>query len=71
MEVLCVIYAPLVLLPYLQRSKKYFLFRTITILPVGAIPPPPPPNVMAHFPKDESDALSAMLMAWYMSGYHT
>ncbi|BES95054.1 Survival motor neuron [Nesidiocoris tenuis] len=38
---------------------------------LGAIPPPPPPNVMAHFPKDESDALSAMLMAWYMSGYHT
>ncbi|KAF6211237.1 hypothetical protein GE061_014353 [Apolygus lucorum] len=37
----------------------------------GIIPPPPPPNVMANFPKDESDALSAMLMAWYMSGYHT
>ncbi|KAK9506131.1 hypothetical protein O3M35_008122 [Rhynocoris fuscipes] len=37
----------------------------------GMIPPPPPPHVMAHFPKDESDALSAMLMAWYMSGYHT
>ncbi|XP_073978497.1 survival motor neuron isoform X2 [Rhodnius prolixus] len=37
----------------------------------GMIPPPPPPHVMAHFPKDESDALSAMLMSWYMSGYHT
>lgn len=37
----------------------------------GMIPPPPPPFVMANLPKDETDALSAMLMSWYMSGYHT
>ncbi|XP_014289493.1 survival motor neuron protein isoform X2 [Halyomorpha halys] len=38
---------------------------------VGMIPPPPPPFVLANLPKDETDALSAMLMAWYMSGFHT
>jgi len=37
----------------------------------GCLPPPPPPGVISNFPKDESDALSAMLMAWYMSGFHT
>ena len=38
---------------------------------MGMIPPPPPPSVFANLPKDETDALSAMLIGWYMSGFHT
>ncbi|KIH52055.1 survival motor neuron protein [Ancylostoma duodenale] len=33
---------------------------------------PPPPMVMPRLAiPDEAEALSSMLMAWYMSGYHT
>ena len=34
-------------------------------------PPPPPPQMMEDACDDESEALSGMLIAWYMSGYHT
>ncbi|XP_041368999.1 survival motor neuron protein-like [Gigantopelta aegis] len=34
-------------------------------------PPPPPPQMMEDVCDDESEALSGMLIAWYMSGYHT
>lgn len=34
------------------------------------IPPPPPHPPFDNMEEDE-DALSSMLMAWYMSGYHT
>ncbi|KAK6050895.1 hypothetical protein COOONC_11603 [Cooperia oncophora] len=33
---------------------------------------PPPPSVLAGLSvPDEAEALSSMLMSWYMSGYHT
>lgn len=36
------------------------------------IPPPPPmPPMLAGTTGDDSEHLSAMLMAWYMSGYYT
>lgn len=35
------------------------------------VPPPLPPHVMSSLPSDDSEALSAMLMSWYMSGFHT
>ncbi|NXL37732.1 SMN protein, partial [Glaucidium brasilianum] len=31
---------------------------------------PPPPPMMADYPEDD-EALGSMLIAWYMSGYHT
>lgn len=36
--------------------------------------PPPWPPALLHAMREEEeeeDALAAMLMAWYMSGYHT
>lgn len=35
------------------------------------VPPPLPPHVLTSLPGDDSEALSAMLMSWYMSGFHT
>ncbi|CAD6234301.1 GSCOCG00007737001-RA-CDS [Cotesia congregata] len=37
------------------------------------IPPPPPipSQLMDRLPKNETDALSSMLMSWYISGFHT
>ncbi|XP_049790823.1 survival motor neuron protein isoform X1 [Schistocerca nitens] len=35
------------------------------------IPPPPPPHITSRFPEEDSEALSAMLLSWYMSGFHT
>lgn len=35
------------------------------------IPPPPPPYLTSQFPEEDSEALSAMLLSWYMSGFHT
>ncbi|NXI55233.1 SMN protein, partial [Chloroceryle aenea] len=32
--------------------------------------PPPPPSIRADSPED-NEALGSMLIAWYMSGYHT
>lgn len=44
-------------------------------LPFGAgrsmIPPPPPMPPMLNTSGEDSEHLSAMLMAWYMSGYYT
>lgn len=33
--------------------------------------PPIPPQFMARLPTNDADALSSMLMSWYMSGFHT
>ncbi|CAI5439139.1 unnamed protein product [Caenorhabditis angaria] len=38
-------------------------------LPILA--PPPPPGLLNMVAPDETEALSSMLMSWYMSGYHT
>ncbi|KAK3910572.1 Survival motor neuron protein [Frankliniella fusca] len=35
------------------------------------VPPPLPPHILSGLPGDDSEALSAMLMSWYMSGFHT
>lgn len=35
------------------------------------VPPPLPPHILSGLPEDDSEALSAMLMSWYMSGFHT
>lgn len=34
-------------------------------------PPPPPPDSIKHLPKTEREALTSMLMSYYMSGFHT
>ncbi|XP_012224102.1 survival motor neuron protein [Linepithema humile] len=41
--------------------------------PNCAMPPPPPlpPQLMAKLPETDTDALSSMLMSWYISGFHT
>ncbi|KAI4504236.1 hypothetical protein M0802_000707 [Mischocyttarus mexicanus] len=33
--------------------------------------PPLPPQLMAKLPENDTDALSSMLMSWYISGFHT
>ncbi|XP_057338976.1 survival motor neuron protein [Microplitis mediator] len=42
-------------------------------LSFDGIPPPPPipPQLMDRLPKNDTDALSSMLMSWYISGFHT
>lgn len=39
----------------------------------GCAPPAPPlpPQLMARLPTNDADALSSMLMSWYISGFHT
>ena len=40
--------------------------------PYSTLPPPPPPPPMPDdVIVDENEALCSMLLAWYMSGYHT
>ncbi|KAF4532994.1 hypothetical protein B566_EDAN000683 [Ephemera danica] len=34
-------------------------------------PPPPPTQFTGGLPTDESEALSSMLMSWYLNGFHT
>lgn len=33
--------------------------------------PPLPPQLMAKLPENDADALSSMLMSWYITGFHT
>ncbi|XP_066993015.1 survival motor neuron protein isoform X2 [Anabrus simplex] len=40
-------------------------------LPPMVVPPPPPPQLTSCFPDEDTEALSAMLLSWYMSGFHT
>ncbi|XP_069694895.1 survival motor neuron protein 1 [Periplaneta americana] len=40
-------------------------------VPPMVVPPPPPPHLTTNFPEEDAEALSAMLMSWYMSGFHT
>jgi len=46
---------------------EYFIPRTDTIPPA----PPLPPQFLAKLPETDADALSSMLMSWYISGFHT
>lgn len=48
----------------------FFLFSVCQQFPFAPMPPPPAPvnsNDVSH----DNDALASMLMAWYLSGYHT
>lgn len=46
--------------------------RLDTSIPANmAMPPLPPPAFLAGQPLDSTESLSAVLMAWYMAGYHT
>ncbi|XP_011869375.1 PREDICTED: survival motor neuron protein isoform X2 [Vollenhovia emeryi] len=39
---------------------------------IDTMPPAPPlPPLMAKLPETDADALSSMLMSWYISGFHT
>ncbi|XP_011645872.1 survival motor neuron protein isoform X1 [Pogonomyrmex barbatus] len=40
---------------------------------IDGIPPAPPlpPQFLAKLPESDADALSSMLMSWYISGFHT
>lgn len=39
---------------------------------LDTMPPAPPlPPLMAKLPENDGDALSSMLMSWYLSGFHT
>lgn len=49
----------------------YFLLILLCSLSLQMVPPPLPPHILASLPGDDSEALSAMLMSWYMSGFHT
>uniref|UniRef100_A0A8R1HNB8 Tudor domain-containing protein n=1 Tax=Caenorhabditis japonica TaxID=281687 RepID=A0A8R1HNB8_CAEJA len=40
-------------------------------IPLPSFAPPVPPNIIGMVPASEREALSSMLMSWYMSGYHT
>lgn len=42
-----------------------------SIVQIPSIAPPPPMVMPRLAVPDEAEALSSMLMAWYMSGYHT
>ncbi|XP_012256286.2 survival motor neuron protein [Athalia rosae] len=46
---------------------------TLLGLSAGMIPPAPPlpPQLMTRLPESDDDALSSMLMSWYISGFHT
>jgi len=60
--------APLVSNEYVMVNVFIFLF--CQQFPFAPMPPPPAPvnsNDVSH----DSDALASMLMAWYLSGYHT
>ncbi|XP_017888982.2 survival motor neuron protein [Ceratina calcarata] len=43
-------------------------FNSADIMPPA---PPLPPQLMAKLPDNDADALSSMLMSWYISGFHT
>ncbi|XP_076249397.1 survival motor neuron isoform X2 [Calliopsis andreniformis] len=53
--------------------KHYFMPGTSFSSMVDMIPPAPPlpPQLMAKLPDNDADALSSMLMSWYISGFHT
>lgn len=55
-----------------QTHKHKFMpgpsFNAADIMPPA---PPLPPQLMAKLPDNDADALSSMLMSWYISGFHT
>ncbi|XP_011310378.1 survival motor neuron protein [Fopius arisanus] len=55
------------------KQSKNFMPRSSSFSFGGITPPAPPlpPHMMARLPTNEADALSSMLMSWYISGFHT
>ncbi|EZA60117.1 hypothetical protein DMN91_010019 [Ooceraea biroi] len=53
--------------------KKNFTRRPGHFDPANIMPPAPPlpPQLMAKLPESDTEALSSMLMSWYISGFHT
>ncbi|CAI2313510.1 unnamed protein product [Caenorhabditis sp. 36 PRJEB53466] len=47
------------------------VFDQMPSVPIPSFAPPVPPNIVGMVPAGEREALSSMLMSWYMSGYHT
>ncbi|XP_046742969.1 survival motor neuron protein [Diprion similis] len=56
-----------------KLPKKNFTTGTSLGWPSGIVPPAPPlpPQLMTRLPESDGDALSSMLMSWYISGFHT
>ena len=64
---------PLLYLPFRHQGEEaqclhYFSFQQQ--FPSAPMPPPPAP-VNSSDVSHDNDALASMLMAWYLSGYHT
>lgn len=59
--------------PNSTKNKSPNFSRALTMPPdFFTMPPPPlPPQLMAKLPENNTDALSSMLMSWYLSGFHT
>ncbi|GLG96668.1 Survival motor neuron protein 1 [Gryllus bimaculatus] len=56
--------------PYFGRASSSSMTAPPHVMPT-TLPPPPPLSVTSSLPLGDSEALSAMLMSWYMSGFHT
>ncbi|XP_051164997.1 survival motor neuron protein [Leptopilina boulardi] len=56
-----------------SSSKKFTPYDRLTDfnLPTAPPAPPLPPHLMSRLPQNDADALSSMLMSWYISGFHT
>lgn len=59
-----------------KATRDFFTSRPMTSSfnpSMGMMPPAPPlpPHLMSRLPENDADALSSMLMSWYISGFHT
>ncbi|KZC03858.1 Survival motor neuron protein [Dufourea novaeangliae] len=56
-----------------KAYKQHFMPGPSFTSAVDIMPPAPPlpPQLMAKLPDNDADALSSMLMSWYISGFHT
>lgn len=56
-----------------KSSKTFTSYDRLTDinLPIAPPAPPIPPHLMSRLPQNDADALSSMLMSWYISGFHT
>lgn len=57
-----------------QKEPKIYIDSGPSVNPfLNMMPPAPPlpPQLMAKLPENDADALSSMLMSWYISGFHT
>ena len=56
-----------------NKFKNIYMPSTSFNIASNVVPPAPPlpPQLMARLPENDADALSSMLMSWYISGFHT